>query len=164
MRFTLIPRERVGEEWARILALIAPAIGYDRNATPEEVRDWLRAGWSEAFWIEGEGVTGVAVTTTDEETCFINYVGGRVEGGPRTFVKAVRAVVDEIENLARAVGCRYLRLGGRDWSCAFPEWEHEGPQFPNRMRKVIGSVASSPTPSHSRRKVRPIYPLAQGES
>jgi hypothetical protein len=141
MRFIPIPRGRVGEDWGRILALIGPAIAYDRNATPDEVLEWLRSGQSEAFWIEGDGVSGVAVTTTDDDSCFINYVGGRVEGGPRAFVRTVRAVVDEIESLARAAGCRYLRLGGRNWAPVFPEWEHEGAEYPNRIRKVISALA-----------------------
>jgi hypothetical protein len=140
VRFTPIPRERVDGEWERILGLIEPAIAYDENATPDEVFGWLCSGQAEAFWIEGEGVSGVAVTTTDEESCFINYVGGRVAGGPRAFVRVVQEVVDEIETLARAAGCKELRGGGRNWARVFPEWEHCDAEHPNRLRKVIAST------------------------
>jgi hypothetical protein len=136
--FVPIPRERIPEEWPRILELIGPAIAHDKNASPDEVRDWLISGHSEAFWI---GVpthaAGIGVTTTRDGACFINYVAGSIIGGPRRFIRTARAIVAEIETLARQAGCTELRGGGRNWSRVFPEWEHYDPEYPNRMRKRL---------------------------
>lgn len=138
MIFVPIPRERIPFEWERIVRLIGKAIEHDENATPLNVYAWLTSGRSEAFWIGiPTNVAGVAVTTTDEESCFINYVGGTVKGGPRAFIRLARLVVAEIEILASEQGCKELRGGGRDWSRVFPEWEHYDPDYPNRIRKVI---------------------------
>ncbi len=138
MIFVPIARERIPFEWERIVALIGKAVEHDQNASLLDVYAWLTSGHSEAFWIGiPVHVTGLAVTTADGEVCWINYVGGTDKGGPRTFIRAVRAIVAEIETLARDAGCTELRLGGRNWSRAFPEWEHFDPNYPNRIRKAI---------------------------
>jgi hypothetical protein len=136
--FVPIAKERIPFEWERIVSLIGKAIGHDRNASPLDVYAWLTSGRSEAFWVGiPVHVTGLAVTTTEGSVCWINYVGGSVKGGPRAFITACRDVVAEIENLARDVGCTELRLGGRNWSRVFPEWEHFDPNYPNRIRKPL---------------------------
>lgn len=138
MIFVPIAKERIPFEWERIMALIGKAIEHDDTATPLDVYAWLTSGRSEAFWIGiPVNVAGIAVTTTDDDVCWINYVGGHVKGGPRAFIRAARDIVAEIETLARDVGCTELRGGGRNWSRVFPEWEHFDPDHPNRMRKVI---------------------------
>lgn len=137
MTFIPIPRERIPIEWERIVGLIDEAIAHDKNATPRDVYAWLIGGQSEAFWVERSDAKGIAVTTTYDEACFINYIVGSVRGGPRAFIRTARAIVAEMEDLARSVGCTELRGGGRNWSRVFPEWEHFDPQHPNRMRKVI---------------------------
>lgn len=138
MTFVPIAKERIPFEWERIVALIGKAIAHDKNATPLDVYAWLTSGCSEAFRVEIPGrVDGLAVTTTEGNVCWINYVGGRIDGGPRSFIRAARDVVDGIEALARDVGCTELRLGGRNWSRVFPEWERFDPQYPNRIRKLL---------------------------
>jgi len=135
--FVPIPRERIPQEWPRILSLIEPAIEFDKNATPAEVFDWLVTGHSEAFWIGVGSALGVGVTTTREGSCFINYTGGAVSGGPREFIRSCRAVVADIETLARDAGCTEVWGGGRNWSRVFPDWERPDPDNPNRFRKRL---------------------------
>jgi hypothetical protein len=135
--FSVIPRDRVAAEWPAILGLIGAAIKHDKNATPTDVRRWLTTGRAEAFWIRTPRVIGLAVTTTEGRVCWLNYAGGKVSGGPRAFVMAVRAIVAEIERLATLAGCSELRLGGRNWSRVFPDWERFDPDYPNRIRKAI---------------------------
>lgn len=131
-------RERVPFEWERIAALLDKAIAHDERATPKDVYDWLVSGRSEAFWVAVTfNATGLIVTTTEGDVCWINYVAGKVKGGPRAFIRAARAVVDEMAVLARDAGCTELRGGGRNWSRVFPDWDHFDPDHPNRMRKII---------------------------
>ena len=138
MIFIPIPRERIPQEWERIVALIGSAIEHDRNATPLDVYAWLTSGRSEAFWIAiPVHVRGIGVTTIEDEECWINYVAGEVKGSPRVFIRACRDIVAEIEKLARQAGCKWLVMGGRNWSRVFPEWEHFDPDYPNRIRKAI---------------------------
>lgn len=137
MTFVPISRDRIPTEWPRVLSLIGPAIAFDKNATPSEVYEWLITGQSEAFWIGVGSALGVGVTTTSDGTCFINYAGGAVTGGPREFIRSCRAVVTDIEALARAAGCTELWGGGRNWSRVFPDWERPDPDNPNRFRKRL---------------------------
>ena len=140
--FVPIPRERVPFEWERIASLLSSAFAHDGEATPLDVYAWLTSGQSEAFWVgAATNATGIIVTTTGPidgtEVCWINYAAGTVRGGPRAFIATARAIVDQIEDLAREAGCTELRGGGRNWSRVFPEWEHFDPEHPNRMRKLI---------------------------
>lgn len=140
--FRPIPKEQVPREWPRISAMLDKAIAHDDNATPRDVYAWLTSGLSEAFWINSPAATGIAVTTIAPiggvKVCWLNYVAGTVKGGPRAFIAAVRAIVAQIEVLARKQGCAELRGGGRDWlSRVLPDWERFDPNHPNRMRKVI---------------------------
>lgn len=138
MIFVPIARDRIAQEWPRIISLIGDAVGYDKNATPEDVFWWLATGQSEAFWIGvPEHAAGIAVTTTGDGICFVNYVAGTISGGPRRFIETARDIMAEIEELALEAGCTELRGGGRNWSRVFPEWERYDPDNPNRMRKVI---------------------------
>lgn len=134
MIFVPIARERIPSEWERIIALIGPAIEHDKNATPLDVYAWLTSGRSEAFWIGHEHAKGVGVTTTEGDVCWLNYVGGTMTSSPRKFIRAARVVVHDLADLAREQGCTELRLGGRDWSRVFPDWEHFDPEHPNRIR------------------------------
>lgn len=101
----------------------------------------LASGDSEAFGVVTETARGLVVVTLGTfagvRCCWLNYVAGTIDGGPRAFIATARRIVDEIETLARAAGCTELRGGGRNWSRVFPEWERFDPQHPNRMRKVI---------------------------
>src|SRR5690606_1092610 len=123
--FVPVPRRRVPFEWPRIVALLDKAIAHDDGATPKDVYQWLVSGRSEAFWVGAAvNASGIVVTTTGPidgvGVCWLNYVGGTVTGGPKAFIRAARAIVDQIEVLARDAGCTELRGGGRNWSRVFP--------------------------------------------
>jgi len=101
----------------------------------------LASGESEAFRVVTGAVTGIVVVTLGVfdgvMCCWLNYVAGSIDGGPRQFISAAREIATEIETLARKAGCIELRGGGRNWSRVFPEWEHFDPDNPNRMRKRL---------------------------
>jgi hypothetical protein len=141
VRFTPIPRERVPFVWEDIYRLLAKAIGHDKSATGPEVYGWLVSGRSEASWVETHAAKGVIVTTMAPidgvPVCWLNYIGGTIEGGPRAFLAETRRIVSHIEDLAAQAGCLELRGGGRDWSRVFPDWERFDPEHPNRMRKRL---------------------------
>lgn len=137
-----IAPERIPFEWWRIGPMLAPAIALDNDTPADEVRGWLESGRSEAFWV---GVypncTGLCITTIieagDECVCFIEYAAGAIKGGPRTFIRTVRLIVNDIEELAREVGCTEIRTGGRNWMPILEGWERFDPEHPNRMRKRL---------------------------
>jgi hypothetical protein len=140
--FIPIARERIPFEWERIMALIGEAIALNNDTPPEEVRDWLVSGRSEAFWIEmPPNCAGIGITTIvqagSECVCFIEYVAGAIKGGPRKFTETARSVVRDIEKLARSAGCTELRAGGRNWIPILDGWERFDDEHPNRMRKRL---------------------------
>jgi hypothetical protein len=139
--FIPIPRERIPQEWPRILELIGPAVEMNADTPSQEVYEWLTSGRSEAFWV---GVypncTGVCITTIiradDECVCFIEYAAGTIKGGPRKFIETVRLIVGDIETLARNVGCTEVRAGGRNWLPIFDGWDPVD-DSPNKVRKRL---------------------------
>jgi hypothetical protein len=137
-----IARETIPAEWWRIGPMLASAVGHDKNASLDDVRQWLETGHSEAAWVGVyPNVAGLIVTTIGPddgvEACWLNYVAGTIGGGPKAFILSARAVVDLIAGMAREAGCTELRGGGRNWSRVFPDWERFDPDFPNRMRKRL---------------------------
>lgn len=139
--FAPIPVSAIPQEWEGIAALIRDAVGHDESVDLATVRGWLVSGQSEAFHVKTDAADGVVVTTIDLvdgiPVCWLNYIGGTIRGGPKSFVAEVRRITDEIEVLAKAAGCLELRGGGRNWSRVFPDWERFDPEYPNRMKKVL---------------------------
>jgi hypothetical protein len=139
--FLPIPRERVPFVWEEIKPLLRKAIGHDEAVDEADVYGRLVSGQSEAFWLKGDTVNGIAVISLGPidgvEVCWLNYVAGTIYGGPKAFIEAARWIVEHISILASDAGCTELRGGGRDWSRVFPEWEHYDPEHPNRIRKTL---------------------------
>jgi hypothetical protein len=96
VRFTPIPRERVPFVWVHIQQALGRAIAHDKGVTANEVYGWLTTGRSEASWVETEKAKGFLITTLQvidgARICWLNYIGGTVDGGPRAFLAEVRRI------------------------------------------------------------------------
>lgn len=72
----------------------------------------------------------------DRICCGIYHLEGGLDQPPKQWVRIVRDEMKKIETLAIEAGCAELRLGGRDWSRIFPEFEPL-PGIANGLRKVL---------------------------
>ncbi len=86
-----------------------------------------------------EGAVLVTLQVIEEDgrlICGIKQVTGHIPARPKAWLRAVREEVDRIAGLARAAGCRELRIAGRDWSRVFPGFEPvDG--VPNGLKKEL---------------------------
>lgn len=48
--------------------------------------------------------------------CLIHTLSGRIELGPKAWLRAVREEVKKLERIAKSAGCAEMRIEGRDWS------------------------------------------------
>lgn len=123
----VIPAKRIALEWWRLGPLLRPAIEHDRNATPADVFARLVQRRYEAAVWRLSGSMGVVVTEMVDRAhgadCWIVYLAGHTDLGPRAFVGMLRQNMEIYKDFARRAGARWLYLGGRDWSRIFPEFE-----------------------------------------
>lgn len=137
MRFEDIDPAAIPACWEWMRALLAPAIAQDGNETEEGVRLLLEEGVMHAVRLV-EGGEGVVVYELSHKhqgpVLFLNYVAGRLEGGPKERLRKMRAVEHAFLVEARRLGCVEMRGGGRNWRRFLDGWEaQEG----REIRKVI---------------------------
>lgn len=66
----------------------------------------------------------------------IRRLKGRVNLGPKRWLKVVRAHVKRLECIVKESGCRELRVAGRFWGRVLPDYEpYEGVE--NGLRKRL---------------------------
>jgi hypothetical protein len=85
--------------------------------------------------VHAHNAAGVIVLHVTEEAgklvMGIPYLAGKVRGG---FLLFMRMAMAQVVAHARKLGVSEVRLGGRDWSRVFPDFEaYDG----NRLRKVL---------------------------
>jgi hypothetical protein len=137
-----IPARRIPFEWERLVGLLRPAIGYDPNVTELDVYGKLINGICNAFTVtegEAKGLLVAEICDVNGKTClWASYIAGTVNGRPRAFLALMRGIMAEVEMLARNAGCEEIRIGGRDWSKVFPEYEPvANGSAPNELRKAL---------------------------
>ena len=67
----------------------------------------------------------------------MSYIAGQVDLPPKAWLRAMRQMMAELERLARRAGCRFMRIGGRDYRRIFPDYAPFDPEAPNRLQKVL---------------------------
>ena len=65
----------------------------------------------------------MVIEVTSDLVCWVKYLAGSIEGGPKARVAVIRAAVEHIEAVARNAGCTEIKLCGRDWSAILPDYE-----------------------------------------
>lgn len=142
---TPVPSARIPNEWGWLAPLIAPAAEHcspdmDRTALLAETRERLISGQYEVALVSTAAASGIVVSefvlSGGVQVLWLTFVAGRSKLGPRALVRFMRAMMAQFEDLARAQGCDEIRIGGRDWSRVFPDFErHAG--IRNELRKKI---------------------------
>jgi hypothetical protein len=122
-RLTVVPLS----EWPQAAAVLAPALAM--VPLPDaDIRRHLERREFLCWRFEGS-VTGYVITSVgpakDGPKClWAKYAAGRIEGGPRARIAALRWVTGALEALAEDEGCSEVRLEGRRaWRRAFPDYE-----------------------------------------
>lgn len=137
---TKISPDQVKEIWPDLSALLAPAVGYDRNVTLDDVRAKLVSGQCEALFVEDANVRGVIVTEIcnidGAKVCWVSYVAGSVNAYPKQWLSIMREGMAVIEHMAKSIGCTETRIGGRDWSRILPGYLPFD-DTPNNLRKAL---------------------------
>lgn len=135
--------DRIEADWGRISVLLAPAIAHDDKRDPTDVYRDLMTGALELYDLDLTRVHGVAVTeiapsTANVRCMWIVYVGGTVTGARHEWIRRVRTLLSYFEGIARAEGCRELRIEGRDWSRILTDYERLTDRHGrNELRKVL---------------------------
>jgi hypothetical protein len=138
MHFTPLSAAQVEREWPVVEALLAPAIAIDDH--PQDVKALLLSGRYQASMISGDDALGIGVTevlTLDGVTVlWLPYLAGITKMSPKAWLKMARGLMRHYEDCGRAAGCAEIRIGGRDWSRVFPDFERFDDK-PNRLRKRL---------------------------
>lgn len=140
MQITPIPASKVEAEWEWLGPLLETAIAVRNATTLEVVQGKLIAGETEAAKVTLPDASGVVVSELcidDGAKClWLSYIAGDSKCGPKAFVKMMRSIMAEYEELGRSAGADEVRIGGRDWSRVFPDYERFD-DVPNRLRKIL---------------------------
>ena len=140
-----IPAKRIAAEWHWIRPLLAKAIRHVKqpvsaDALLSETLYRLRIGQYELAKVEADKARGVVVselcTLDGVDVCWLPFIAGKTGMGPKAFVAFMRAMMGQFEDMARAAGAEEIRIGGRDWSRVFPDFERFD-DVPNRLRKRL---------------------------
>lgn len=136
---TAIPR--VQAEWHWLGPLLAPAVAHDANRSLADVYRLLVEGRLEAAVLCLPETAVVVVSELCEidgvRVCWLSYLVGKTRLGPKASIAMARETMKSFEALARKAGAEEIRIGGRDWSSVFPDFERFDPDHPNRMRKKL---------------------------
>lgn len=123
MQFTLLDRSRIEAAWPAIAEILAPAIQPDPTQTIEGLHKRLAEGADWLFHISGPGHALIVFERPVSLSCWVKYLAGHIEGGPKARVAVIRQAMAHIENMARDAGCTEVCLCGRDWSAILPDYE-----------------------------------------
>lgn len=116
MQFEHVDPARIARLWPVIAEILAPAVRSDPKQTLEGLHKRLESGADRLLSISGPGHALMVIEVTDGLVCWIKYLAGAIEGGPKARVAIIRAAVAHMETVARDAGCTEIKLCGRDWS------------------------------------------------
>lgn len=136
MQFQHIEPARIERDWPFYAEILAPALRQDAAQTLEGLHKRLAEGAEQLLQVSG-GASGLMVLEiTSDLVCWVKYIGGRIEGGPKRRLQFFRDVMRNLEHVARGSGCCEIRLCGRDWSKILPDYlPCDG--YPNELRKAL---------------------------
>lgn len=123
MQFVHVEPARIEREWPAIAEILAPAVRGDPRQSMEGLHRRLASGADRLLHITGPGSALMVIEVTDGLACWVKYLAGRIDGGPKVRVAVIREAVAHIETVAREAGCTEINLCGRDWSAILPDYE-----------------------------------------
>lgn len=138
MRFELMLPIEIEHDWEQIGALLSPAIRRDEQRQAIDVYRDLMSGDMALFQVDLPMAKGIAVVEFADGVCWIVYIAGKITALPVAWRGRVRVLMSYFEGIARAHGCKEMRIEGRDWGSIFPEWERMGERPDrNELRKAL---------------------------
>ena len=123
MQFEHVHPARIERLWPVIAEILAPAVQADPKQTLEGLHKRLAEGADWLFQISGPGHALIVFERPVSLSCWVKYLAGSIEGGPKTRVAIIRAAVAHIERIARDAGCTEVCLCGRDWHRILTDYE-----------------------------------------
>lgn len=136
MQFRHIEPMQIDRDWPILANLLAPALRQDPSQTLEGLHERLSKGAEKLLHISGPGHALMVLEVTDELVCWVKYLAGQIEGGPKARITVFRYCISTLEQIARDAGCTEIRLCGRDWRKILPDYQPSD-GFPNELRKVL---------------------------
>lgn len=137
---------RMGEieirrNWTWIAQLLLPAIERDGYRSLGDVFNDLIYGHLGLASVHMEGAAGLLVIepvpADGGMVLWVPYFGGRIKGKYRRFLVVVRTLMAELEKLAAEIGCKEVRISGRDWSHVLSDYVRVESHVPNEIVKMI---------------------------
>jgi len=123
MQFEHVDVARIEREWPVIAEILAPAIRPDPTQTIEGVHARLARGADGLLEITGPGSALMVIEAAAGGACWVKYLAGRIEGGPKARVAVIREAVSRIEAVALDAGCTEIKICGRDWAVILRDYE-----------------------------------------
>lgn len=143
MDMTPLSKDQVRHGWGWISQLLEPCVRVDPTTTMAEVYAGLIDGPDLVMRVYGWADGIMVFQITDDHICWVKYAAGRVAGGPKARLRAIRANMADIETVAQSIGCSEVRVCGRDWSSVLTDYEliSDAPE-PNLLRKILMKEAA----------------------
>lgn len=139
--FRQVGREDILAGWPVYGEVLLPAMRQSADKGPDDVLQRLMAGSAAMIEVVSRDVQGLVILDLTDEggevACWVSYIAGQVDLPPKAWLRAMRQMMAELEQLARRAGCRFMRIGGRDYRRIFPDYAPFDPKAPNRLQKVL---------------------------
>lgn len=123
MHFEHVDTDRIERLWPVIAEILAPAVRPDPTQTLEGLHKRLAEGADWLFQISGPGHALIVFEKPVSLSCWVKYLAGHIEGGPKARARIIRLAIEHIEQMAKDAGCTEVCLCGRDWSAILPDYE-----------------------------------------
>lgn len=124
MQVTLLDTGRLEAEWEAIAERLWPAVRQDPAYSLHGLRKRLLERSALAFEVS-EGAAGLWIVSLGEDDGLVAWttaIAGKIEGGPKARVAAIRNAVAALENTLKQAGVKAHRICGRDWSAILPDY------------------------------------------
>jgi hypothetical protein len=121
VRAYLVPLapQQILNEWFAIRRILGKAMDRDSAVrSPADIAVQTMSGRLRYWRVVGSGCAGYMTTTVSGKEFWVIYIGGK--GGN---IDDKRAVLEQIEILARMARCTEVRFVGRGWRKLFPDYE-----------------------------------------
>lgn len=124
MQATLLDTARIDREWEAIEARLQPAVAVDPDYDLIGLYGRLLDGSALLFEM-GDGAQGLWVVSLDEDNGLVAWttaIAGKIEGGPKARVAAIRSAVRAFEETLKLSGVKAHRICGRNWQRVLPDY------------------------------------------
>ena len=143
MNMTPLTKDEVRDGWHWISALLESSVRADPLMTMADLYSSLIYGPDLVMRVHGWADGVMVFEVTGDGVLWVKYAAGRVLGGPKARLVAIRENMADIEAVAQSIGCSEVRVCGRDWHSVLTDYEliADAPE-PNLLRKILMKEAA----------------------